>query len=421
MGYANFLGEFRAVVVGVPDLPSGTIGGVYPSTPPETGRDPWPDGGRSGQVGPQRGSVPREPLAAPGRRAPGGSTYGGTAPIGPGAGGYSPGPDRGRPDEPAYRADERRDRTAARRARRGGDRPAEPAQRTAGESDGDGPADEDVEIVPVRRLLSLAIAGFAGLLAIGLVFGAQTAGPGSARISYAVVIFGVQLLFILAWTMAMRPPALAVVAGVCVVVAAAADMAAVWTDMASLAPLGYVAAAGFVAGVLGQLIRRADRTRATESLGATLLIVVGVVSFATLIVLSRIPLGTQAIFVCLAATGVALVIARLTDAVLPKPRLAPQVPRGAAGVVVGAMCGTLTAAVIGSYVVGFTPKSGAVVGLIAAAAAVLADLAVGYAEAGRQMAGEPPTMWVARHMQGPLGGFALAAPAGYAMSVLFLG
>ena len=34
------------------------------------------------------------------------------------------------------------------------------------------------------------------------------------------------------------------------------------------------------------------------------------------------------------------------------------------------------------------------------------------------MAGEPPTMWMARHMQGPLGGFALAAPAAYAMSII---
>jgi hypothetical protein len=29
-------------------------------------------------------------------------------------------------------------------------------------------------------------------------------------------------------------------------------------------------------------------------------------------------------------------------------------------------------------------------------------------------------MWIARHMQGPLGGFALAAPLAYLMSVLFL-
>jgi hypothetical protein len=279
---------------------------------------------------------------------------------------------------------------------------------------------EEVEVVPVRPSLSAAIAGFAALLSIGLVFGAQTAGPGSARIPYAIVIFGVQLLFVLAWTMAIRPPALPAVAGVCVVAALLADVTAVAPQSATIVPLVYVSLAGFVVGLASQLIRPDDRARAKDSWRSTLLIVVGVVSFASLIVLGREPLGTQTIFVCLAASGISLIVARLTDAVLAWPRLAPQVPRGAAGVVFGAMAGTLTAAVIGSYVVGFTPTSAAISGLVAASLAALADLAVGYAEAGRQMAGEPPTMWIARHMQGPLGGFALAAPAAYAMCVLFL-
>jgi hypothetical protein len=280
--------------------------------------------------------------------------------------------------------------------------------------------DEHVEPVPIRRLLSLAIAGFAGLLTVGLIFGAQTSGPGPIRIPYAIVIFGVQLLYVLAWTMAMRPPALVAVASVSVVAAAAADVAAVWPDEAHLSPLGLVAAGGFVAAVLAQLMRRTGRFQVTESLGATLMIVVGVVAFATLIVLTRVPGGTQAITVCLAATGVALVVARLLDIVAPWPRMAPQVPRGAAGVVVGAMAGTLVSALLGSYIYPFTPGSGAVVGLIAAGAAGLADLGANYVEAGRQMAGEPPTMWIARHMQGPLGGFALAAPVAYVMSVAFL-
>ncbi|MGW0436611.1 hypothetical protein ACWDV4_29195 [Micromonospora sp. NPDC003197] len=280
--------------------------------------------------------------------------------------------------------------------------------------------EEEIEVVPVRRSLALAIGGFAALLGIGLVFGAQLAGPGSARVPFAIVVFGVQVLFVLAWTMAMRPPALFLVAGIAVVAAAIADIAAVTTEIAGLAPLGYVAVGGFVAGVLGQLIRPADRARVTDSLGSTLLIVVGVVALGTLIVLTRVPIGTQAIFVCLTAAGVSLTLARLTDAVLPVPRLAPQVPRGAAGVVIGSMAGTLAAGIIGIYLIGFSPTSAAVVGLVTAAAAALTDLAVGYAEAGRLMAGDPPTMWVARHMQGPLGGFALAAPAAYAMSVLFL-
>jgi hypothetical protein len=36
------------------------------------------------------------------------------------------------------------------------------------------------------------------------------------------------------------------------------------------------------------------------------------------------------------------------------------------------------------------------------------------------MAGEAPTFWVARHMQGPLGSFALAAPVTYALTAVFL-
>lgn len=276
------------------------------------------------------------------------------------------------------------------------------------------------EVVPIRPLLSLAIAGFAALLGIGLVLGSQTAGPGT-RLSFAFVVFGVQVLFVLAWTMALRPPALWAVAGIGVGAGAVADAVAVSSEIAALGPLGYVVAGGFVAGVIGQLLRRQDRERMTESLGATLLIMVGVVSFATLIVLGRLPIGgAQAIFVALTAGAVALTVAHLTDAALPRPRLAPQVPRGAVGVVLGAMIGTLVSAVIGSYVVGFSPGSGAIIGFVTAGTAVLADLAADYSEAGRQMAGDPPTMWIARHMRGPLGGFALAAPLSYAMSLLLL-
>lgn len=312
------------------------------------------------------------------------------------------------------------DRPPARRGQEwDGDEPTGANRAVGTKTDAEAP-EERPEPVPIRRLLSLAIAGFAALLMVGLIFGAQTAGPGSMRFPYAMVIFGVQLLYILAWSMAMRPPALLAVAVVSVAVAAASDLAAVWPEVAALTPLGYVAAGGFGAAVLAQLLRRTDRRRVTESLGATLMIVVGVVSFATLIVLTRVPGGTQAITVCLAATGVSLVVARALDTVLPWPRMAPQVPRGAAGVVAGAMVGTLASAVLGSYVFPFTPARGAIVGLVAAGAAGLADLGANYVEAGRQMAGEPPTMWIARHMQGPLGGFALAAPVAYVMSVLFL-
>ncbi|GHJ46325.1 hypothetical protein Cs7R123_36670 [Catellatospora sp. TT07R-123] len=278
----------------------------------------------------------------------------------------------------------------------------------------------ELPIVPVRRMLALAVAGFALLLATGLVMGAQTAGVGLGRVPYAAVVFGAQLLYMFATTMAMRPPALKVVATVGVLAAIAADIGAIYPDTPSVTPLGLVAGGGLVAGVLGQMFRPQGRMRVSESLASTVVIVLGVVSFATLIVLTRVPAGTQAIVVCLIASGIALGVARLTDVVAPWPRLADQVPRGSAGIVLGAMLGTAAAALIGRYMVPFTPHEAALVGMAAAGAAVLADLTIGFAEAGRELAGDAPTMWLARHMQGPLAGFALAAPVAYVISVVFL-
>jgi hypothetical protein len=346
---------------------SGTIAGVFPSTPQDGDRDPWgPDLSREiARSGPPRSSS---------------GFYAGAPEPGPGV--------LKRPE-------------------------------TAQEPDEEEPL-EEAEVVPVRRQLSLAIAGFAMLLAAGLILGAQTAGP-DARTPYAIVIFGVQLLFVLAWTMAMRPPAAAAVAGVCVAAGLLADWVAVSTESARLAPLLYVALPAFVAAEVSQLFRPDDRHRAKDAWGTTLLLVFGTVAFASLITLTRKPVGTQAVLVCLAAAGVALVIARLTDALFAKPRIAPQVPRGAAGIVLGAMVGTLGAAALGSVLVlPFNPAKGAILGLVAAGAAVLVDLAVNYTEAGRYMAGEAPTFWVARHMQGPLGAFALVAPLAYALTFFFL-
>jgi CDP-diglyceride synthetase len=278
---------------------------------------------------------------------------------------------------------------------------------------------DEIEITPVRPALSVAIAVFAGLVGIGLIFGAQSSSPG-ARVPFALVLVGVQLLYVLAWLMATRPPVPWVMGGICLVVAGWSDLHAVRAVEPGLGTLALIALSGVAVAVGAQAVRADDRRRISESLRATLLLVVGVVAIASLIMLSREPLGTQVIFLSVTASAVALAVARIADAVYAKPRLAPQVPRGASGVIFGAMVGTLLSAVLGSYLYSFSPSSAAIVGLVTATAAVLADLAADYAEAGRQMAGDPPTLWVARHMQGPLGGFALAAPAAYVMTVLFL-
>ena len=280
--------------------------------------------------------------------------------------------------------------------------------------------EEEIPVVPVRRQLSVAIAGFAALLGAGLILGAQTSGP-DARLPYAIVVFGVQLLFILAFTMAIRPPAVGTVAGVCVAAALVADYLAVNRESAGILPLIVVAAAGYAVAVAGQFIRPSDRMHVRDALSGTLLIVVGVVSFAQLIVLTRKPVGTQAVLVCLTAVAVSVLVAHLVDAFFPRPRIAPQVPRGASGIIAGAMLGTLAAAALGSVLVlPFTPAKGALLGFVAAGVAMLVDLAVNYSEVGRRMAGDTPTFWVARHMQGPLGAFALALPGAYVLTAFFL-
>jgi len=395
---------------------SGTIGGVSPSSPYGTGRDPGPDDGWPAE---------RPPVRRPRRDEPDyGFAAGNTDPYG-WAGMRDPvtatgemnledlaAPSNGRAGGFVEGARSRLRRPHKRRAVAGQQTGLDP------ELQSDLPSwlqERGVALAPVRRLLSLSVALFAALLGFGLLAGALTL-PGS----YSFVIFGVQLFFVLSWTVALRPPGPWVVTVVGLAAAAGADLAAVLPAEASLAPLGYVTVAGFVFGVLGQLLRGAGRQGVTESLGATLAVVVGVVAFASLLVLDRHPMGTRSIVACLSAAAVALVVARLADVVLPVPRTSPEVPRGTIGVILGAMTGTAAAAVAGSVLAGLHPEKTAIAGLVTAMAAIMADLAVSYAETGRELAGEPSALWIARHMQGPLGGYALAAPAAYVLSVMVL-
>jgi len=50
----------------------------------------------------------------------------------------------------------------------------------------------------------------------------------------------------------------------------------------------------------------------------------------------------------------------------------------------------------------------------------MVDLSVGYAEASRIIDGDEPALWLARHIQGPIGALAFAAPAVYVASTLLL-
>ncbi len=258
-------------------------------------------------------------------------------------------------------------------------------------------------------------AALAGLLTVTLIFGSRL-----DHVAYAGVCLAIQALFVAAWTWGGRSPGPYVVAGAGLVAAAGADVTAVYSAEASLAPLGYVVAGAFVLGVIGQLVRGEGRTRVTESIGAVAVVTVGVVALATPILLSRYPAGTEALLACLLAAGVGLVVARLSDLVLRTPRVSEHVPRGAPGVVLGGMVGTAAAGWAGSVLVGLSPGVAAMAGVVVAVAAVLADLGMVFAETGRLLAGEDASRWMVRAALGPLVALAVAAPAAYLLSVLML-
>jgi hypothetical protein len=268
-------------------------------------------------------------------------------------------------------------------------------------------------VTPARPLLSLGMAGLSAMLAVAMVVGAQL-----AAMSFALVILGVQVLFVIVATVANQPPGPRLVAAVGFGVAIASAAVTVLVSPASLASLAYVTVGGFVAAVVGQLLRPAGRVLVTEALGSSLVVVLGVISFATLIVLSRRPLGDQVIVATMVGAGAALLVAHLVDTVALFPRVAPPVARGGLGVVVGAMAGTAAAGLAGYYIEGLATLSTALAGLAAAVIALMVDLAADYAEAGRQLAGAAPALWLVRHMYGPLSAFALAAPTAYAASLV---
>jgi hypothetical protein len=257
------------------------------------------------------------------------------------------------------------------------------------------------------------IAAFSLLLGFGLIIGSQATQTG-----FTIVILGTQALFVLAWTVASRPPSPRVVLIVGGLTAVASAFAVDLPIEASLTPLGYVIVGAFGASVVGQLALRGGRAGVTESLGVTSTVVVGVCALSAVGVLARQPLGDQVLQAGLSAVAVGLAVARICDVVWAMPRIAPQVPRGSTGVIAGAMVGTASAAATGWQVEGLTTLQAAVVGMVAVLVAIVVDLGTGYAEADRHLEGQVPFLWLARHMQGPLGAFAFAAPACYIIGVI---
>lgn len=143
-----------------------------------------------------------------------------------------------------------------------------------------------------------------------------------------------QLLLVLSLLALVDAPAAVGVLVIGTTAAAASDVV-VHVDDGRVGGLAGVVALSFVGGLLQQLARR-HRSRVTESLSDTLVVVVVVASAACLTAAVQAPDGDWLVPAGLAGTGAALVAGRLTQVALPSRPSAALVTALAGGAVVTA-------------------------------------------------------------------------------------
>jgi hypothetical protein len=179
-----------------------------------------------------------------------------------------------------------------------------------------------------------------------------------------------QLALVLAWVLASGMQGFAGSLAVGTAAAVAADLALVLPERPVLGGLLPVLGVGFLAAVLQQMLR-SPRHDLVDSLAGSAALLTGVGALAALLLLGRS--GDGRLEVAAFVAGAALVVGHLTDAVLPRPQLAPGVPRGLTGAVLAVLAGAGAAWALRD-VAGLGPVRALAVG--AALAGVVALVAV---------------------------------------------
>lgn len=187
---------------------------------------------------------------------------------------------------------------------------------------------------------------------------------------------------------------------------AAADVV-VLVDGGRVAGLAGVVALSLVAGLLHQLCRR-HRTRVTESLADTLVLVVLSCSAACLPAALQLPHGATSVRGGLAAAGCALLAGRLGDCVVGRPAVTVGAARGWPGLVLALVAGTAGCVLLvrGELSTG----RAALLGLAAAAAVVAADLLADLSAAELRSGGDDARRVAALRPVGLLLPFAVLGP-----------
>jgi hypothetical protein len=197
------------------------------------------------------------------------------------------------------------------------------------------PALESALSVRAHHLPAAALATLAVAL---LVLLPQVLGDVGRLAAVLVLQLGLALTWVLATGIQGFAGSLAVGAAAAV----AANPALVLPDRHTLGGLLVVFGVGCLAVVLQQMFRK-PRPDLVASLSGGVLLFCAIGALAALLLLGRGPGGSGRALVVLLAVGAALVAGHLVDLVLPRPHLAPGVPRGLPGLAVSVLVGAVVA------------------------------------------------------------------------------
>jgi hypothetical protein len=193
----------------------------------------------------------------------------------------------------------------------------------------------------------------------------------------ALLVLGVQVVLLLAFLALVDAPASGGAFLVALGAVVAADVAVVVFD-GDIRALAGVVALALIASLLHQLVRP-TRSRVTESMADTLVVVVLGVSASCLVSLRALDGGDETVRVALVAAGASLLAGRVGDRLANRPMLAVGSTRGWPGLLLGLGTGVAAAVLVAGdggdagVVVG---TQAALLGLVCGATVAAADLTV---------------------------------------------
>ena len=281
-----------------------------------------------------------------------------------------------------------------------------------------GPVDElpAVEVpAPTHHLPAAALAA----VAVGLLVGLPEMLGEEGRLAAVLVL---QVGLVGSWVLVTGIQGFSGSVAVGAAGAAAADLLLTLPARPGVGGLLAVLGVGFLAIVLQQMLRR-PRHDLVASLCGAVLMLCGVCALAVLLRIEGSVSGPRPALAALLAAGAALVAGHLVDAVLPRPAVAPEVPRGLVALVVavavGAAVGLLGRDGPGTSGAVLALLHGAALGAVAALGGLAASYVVVEAVRGDDLRGAddaPPVLrrWALPVLQAvcPL---AACAPVAYAL------